>query len=71
MGASYGHLLTINTLIAGMSPNAGSVLGGTMVKITGDGFSDDDCLNLSVNLGEKYTCDIKGATFSKNIFVPK
>ena len=45
-----------------MSPNAGSVLGGTIVKITGEGFSDDECSNLTVKLGEKYTCDITECT---------
>ena len=48
--------------VTGMSPNVGSLLGGTIVKITGEGFTDDSCLNLTVNLGEKYTCEITECT---------
>ena len=45
-----------------MSPNAGSLLGGTIVKITGDGFTDTDCLDLTVKLGDMYTCEITECT---------
>ena len=48
--------------ITNVSPNIGSLLGGTMVKITGEGFTDDSCLNLTVNLGELYSCDITECT---------
>ena len=44
--------------VTGMTPSAGSLLGGTKVKITGQGFTDDECLNLKVNLGQIYSCQI-------------
>ena len=51
--------------LTGISPNLGSLLGGTELTITGEGFTNDNCTNVTVKLGEGYTCEVKdcGNTF--------
>ena len=47
--------------VTNITPSAGSVLGGTIVKIEGEGFGNDECNELEIVLGEEnnedYTCN--------------
>ena len=47
--------------VTNITPSAGSVLGGTIVKIEGEGFGDMECNELEIVLGETdsedYTCN--------------
>jgi hypothetical protein len=53
--------ITYTFKITGMEPMGGSVMGGTTVKLQGDGFSSN-CDNLDIVLGEEMTCTILECT---------
>ena len=48
--------------VTNITPSAGSVLGGTIVKIEGEGFGNEECNELEILFGEEedadYTCNI-------------
>ena len=46
----------VNFKVSDVTPKVGSTLGGTNVRIEGEGFGD--CSNVTVNFGDLLTCDI-------------
>ena len=46
--------------VTGMSPNMGSIMGGTNMKIEGAGFGN--CSNVEIHLGELYSCAVDSCT---------
>ena len=55
--------ITYTFVVTGMSPRKGSLMGGTTVKVNGDGFGN--CSHVAVNFGDQYSCQIKDCTDSE------
>ena len=50
--------------VTGVSPPTGSLMGGTRLTISGEGFTNAFCANITVSLGPSYSCEMVECTDS-------